>query len=254
MNYDMNNTTGGIDEFHTPLKRLPDRSIYEFEDKDPHFKREKQPSTTTDSKPEQLIPLNQISMKLSKTKLFTKQNDLFNRTTPKKSIYYRPPASANIDNQFGIKEFLPPRVQKKYSMAPKTSKSITSGGTEEEEEEINDIPTGEWVNPVMKRALSRQINREYEVKSILTHTIGILVLKLIDRILSIKINVSMYVNLIVYMVIIRIIMSGLKLLKGKDQCIDLPLNNRQRQLLGLNPLEEVLVSSRNPRPRYAKIT
>lgn len=275
MNHDTSNTTVGMDEFHTPLKRLPERKFYGLaENQDREVPRTTLTSEATESlfatddkdsftsipneKPEALMPLNKISLKLSKTKLFNKQTDLFSRTAPKKSIYYKPPSSSNIDNQFGIQEFLPPVILKKYPVVSKT-KNLTknvSGSTEAELEfePETQTPTGEWINPIMDVALSRQVNREAEIKSILTSIIGMLIVKLLERILVIKISgVSTYINVVVCIIALNISVRGFNLLKAKDQCLDLPLNNRQRELLGLNPLEDVFVAKPLQKPRYARV-
>lgn len=288
MSYDISNTTGGMDEFHTPLKRLPDRPVYgigrNYDHEMPHstfttknpqslFASETNTNdnvnnTTTQSNPEELVPLNKMSLKLSKSKLFNKQTDLFSRSVPKKAIYYKPPSSSNIDNQFGIEEFLPPPLHKKYPIVSKNRpyQSIT-GGDGQQVDQIDRIgqidqfnqpdqksnPTGEWINPVMKTALNRQTNKEYEIKLILTSIVTILAIKLLQRVVSLKFNISSFVNILICIIMMNMTFSGVKLIRAKDQCFDLPLSNHQRQLLGLDPVDDLFIAKPSMKPRYTKL-
>ncbi|EGV64008.1 hypothetical protein PSN45_003914 [Yamadazyma tenuis] len=227
----MNDSTANMSAFHTPLKRLPDRPInLELESK---LQREPPCKAVPEVSPqEELKPLNEIAIQLSKTKLTNKQNDLFSRSSSKKSVYYKPPSSSNIDNQFGIKSFLPPIIKRNYPLMATPTPEQQDLDTEQ-----TSIPTGEWENPVIQQALGRQVNRAVEIKRISTGVVVILWIQLVKKVVSV--NILHYpVSVIVLAQVLVILRCVYRLFKLKDQCVDLPLNNKQRVLLGLDTLDE----------------
>ncbi|KAI3405716.2 hypothetical protein KGF56_001322 [Candida oxycetoniae] len=130
-----------------------------------------------------------------------------------------------------------------------------------------DNPTGEWENPIVKQAIKRQINMEYYIKMLLRNLLYFSLILSFESILEkiilmyhiklkaqpiyvqmIKENqqISRMLNspylllierLILVPSIICILISTFTLLKGQDQCWDLPLNSTQRKLIGLKVVE-----------------
>lgn len=144
------------------------------------------------------------------------------------------------------------------------------GLKDEDEDEVDDQetsenPTGEWFNPIVREALKRQVRKEVEVKKIginliylftfkLAVAIGNYVLSLYEYKRMPFHNASYYppvrqdhlepgsasfyvmvsIRIIYGLFIFNCIMPCYRLCKTQDQCLDLPLNNHQRKLLGLN--------------------
>ncbi|KAK6457990.1 nuclear pore complex component-domain-containing protein [Scheffersomyces xylosifermentans] len=134
-------------------------------------------------------------------------------------------------------------------------------------EDYNKNPTGEWINPIMRQALARQINKEFEIKKCLKNVLYLISFSLFRSFatkllelyelkrrssityqlqhqyqkhgesdtfnLSENIYIVLFGRLVTAILILNIILSIIKLLKGQDQCKDLPLSDRQRQLIGL---------------------
>lgn len=211
--------------FYTPLKRLPDKPIT-F-----HKPQEIKYPKPTSQTPEVLKPLNEIAIQLSKTELLNKQNDLFSGSIPKKSVYYKPPSSSNVDNQFGIKTFLPPPVPRSFPLMKAPINSTTDNNETE-----TTVPTGEWENPVMIQALSRQVNKSDLLKRVLMLMVLLMVLALAlshtSGIVSSSLSVMAIVNGLLLMINVY------SFFCAQDQCLDLPLSNKQRVMLGLDPLDD----------------
>ncbi|CAK9435401.1 uncharacterized protein LODBEIA_P01280 [Lodderomyces beijingensis] len=256
------------------------------------FPSDNQPLLAKINKDERL--LSDIDFKLLQTKLSLdawdeaekhKINEIKTRDRP---LYYQPRATGvkNFHNE--IKDYLPPnvnlsRLSSKYSYsgfnnhyttAPRhdVKEIIASLRDDLEEEEDDEIgkrqeyenPTGQWESPVVKQALSRQVDLEYYTKMLLRNILYFLVLVSLESLVEKLIKIydvkfksqSVYIQmikenqqiyrllngpslllllgrLVVVPSIICIILAASKLIKGQDQCWDLPLNSRQRQLIGL---------------------
>lgn len=233
-------------------------------------------------------------------------------------MYYKPPSHDFKDGFYGIKDCLPPNVKlndqsqqeekdngfNKATKLPIFINAITAKRAKESnthaqvlqsirneinEDDIiddddpnNDNPQGSWENPIVKEAISRQINLEYQMKSLIRNIIYLMIFILfkssISKLLVLLLNarsisstkesdsqlynyshnnhmiipqssssssisvsntrtIAFYFVLITKLIIgyfiISIIIAGFKLLKGQDQCYDLPLTIHQRKLLGL---------------------
>lgn len=259
--------------FETPLKKLPNNSIGDIHfkqsiDRDHilegiDFHNEGRDIGPIEHKVgdfgANLTPLGNVPFKLY-------QNQGAQKTPPVKSgpIYYKPPSSNLRDTQYGIKSFLPPNVQ---LIKEKTNKVPLLVKYDREAEQINpstireDLsddetpttnPTGEWTSPIMKQALARQINKEYYLKKLLKNVLFFvfftLVKSLVGKIIFLYLAKKVYPpvdtsqydvsftvasRIIVSLFVINITISIVKLIKGQDQCLDLPLSDKQRQLIGL---------------------
>ena len=258
----------------------------------------------------------QTKLSLEKDKQW-KQQELEVVKRLDRPMYYKPPSHDFKDGFYGIKDCLPPNVKlndqspqqqeendNSFNKATKfpifinaaTAKRAKDNKThaqvlqsirnELNEDDINDNdddpnstdnPRGSWENPVVKEAISRQINLEYQMKSLIRNIIYLLIFilfkssisKLFLLLLTARTisptesdsqlynyshnnhminsqssplsnttsNLTFYFVLITKLImgyfIINIIISGFKLLKGQDQCYDLPLTIHQRKLLGL---------------------
>lgn len=239
----------------------------------------------------------QTKLAMKGKSLKDKESSIENGNIPR-PMYYRPPSANVEDTSYGIKNFLPPNVylgnnqqqqqQQKTKknkipimfgqQAPKfTTETILQSIRDEQDDEnvfeengdyVN--PSGDWMNPVMKQALNRQIDQEYEVKKLLKNLIYLITFILFKSLLkkviylydlklksqpyyiylknnpkyetyfsSDDINLYLFVisNLIMLVFIINIIWPLIKVLKGQDQCYDLPLSEKQRKLIGLKALD-----------------
>ncbi|QPG73428.1 hypothetical protein FOA43_000738 [Brettanomyces nanus] len=115
----------------------------------------------------------------------------------------------------------------------------------------SDIDTG-IDSPYTEIALKRIINKDYEGRKLLICILLLLTYRFIIALSNLAyirlelnhielvvqykdwISVLRYVHLIVYGVIcINIAASIIRLLKPQDKCLDLPLNNKQRKIIGL---------------------
>lgn len=230
-------TVGELDDFHTPLKKLDNKPI-----DDRLINRREIPKKIDDSSDE-LIPLNKLSEKVNQTKMFNKQKDLFNKTNIKPPIYYKPPSSSNIDNKFGIDGFLPPQITR--------SKQYSSKQIDQQTDE--NVPKGHWSNDYMKIALGRQVNKEFEAKTALRAAVILVSLTLINRFLALSYKSSVGIKVFSTLPLITMVLSMWKVLKAQDQCLDLPLTNRQRELIGLERVEEELIPKKKlEKTRYKK--
>lgn len=135
----------------------------------------------------------------------------------------------------------------------------------DEIEDENNNPTGDWFNPIVKEALRRQPRKEVEIKRIGANLLYLLAFRLSVAIGNYILTlyeyrrmpfqsvgryyppirhdhaqpgtVGFYAVLIIRVIygifILNCVLSFYRLTKGQDQCLDLPLNHKQRELLGL---------------------
>ncbi|CUM46386.1 uncharacterized protein AC631_03097 [Debaryomyces fabryi] len=152
-----------------------------------------------------------------------------------------------------------PEIYQKDSIFVKDDDEI------DEIEDANSNPTGDWFNPVVKEALRRQPRREVEIKIIGTNLLYLLAFKLSVAVGNYFLTLYEYkrmpfqsvggyyppirhdhthpgtvgfytilaIRVIYGIFLFNCILSFYRLTKGQDQCLDLPLNNKQRELLGL---------------------
>lgn len=236
-----------------------------------------------ENSPKIKYPINEALYKLNKAKMaLPSQNNLKSKTTTSKQpIYYKPPSSRSRDDQYGIKNFLPPNfnhmalkenknriplfpMEKKISISDILPKQPNN--TDDDDENAESVnPLGDWVNPIVKEALSRQVNEEYEVKSMVWNIIYIIAFHLIISFIKYLIllydnkklpfqksngfyppinqqlhieglesYVVMAIRIINLIFVLKCGRSLYMILKSQDQCHDLPLTDKQRKLLGLS--------------------
>ncbi|KAK6465292.1 nuclear pore complex component-domain-containing protein [Scheffersomyces coipomensis] len=159
-----------------------------------------------------------------------------------------------------------PNVSQLWKSIQQDSK-LQNKNVDEDELDDNDVfnsnrsATGEWMNPIVKQALARQINKEYELKKCMKFILAIIAFALIKslvlrmyilfqlkqiklkveyklhsaRILAINDNVYiiLFSRLIIGIFFINILISLINLFRDQDQCYDLPLSDEQRALIGL---------------------
>ena len=132
-------------------------------------------------------------------------------------------------------------------------------------EDANNNPTGDWFNPIVKEALRRQPRKEVEIKRIGTNLLYLLSFRLSVAVGNYILTLYEYkrmpfqsvggyyppirhdhthpgtagfyavliIRVIYGIFIFNCVLSFYRLTKGQDQCLDLPLNHKQRELLGL---------------------
>lgn len=135
----------------------------------------------------------------------------------------------------------------------------------DDNEDANSNPTGDWFNPIVKEALRRQPRKEVEIKRIGSNLLYFLAFRLSVAVGNYFLTlyefrrmpfqseggyyppirndqthpgtVSFYALLSIRVIygifIFNCLLSFYRLTKSQDQCLDLPLNNKQRELLGL---------------------
>lgn len=191
-------------DFYTPVKQLPNKPI-------------PPPILSTPPKDSSLHKLNNVpqTAKPIDPSLFT--------NSANSTIYYRPP-STTIDPHFGLKN----QVNTKPKLRLK--QPVT--------DDVDPV-SGNWTNPVMELALKRQINKEALVKEILTTILAILAMELSKRVVKMVVNFDLtsIVTLVEGIMTVYVVYNGVKLARGQDQCLDLPLSNKQRSMLGLKIIE-----------------
>lgn len=128
-----------------------------------------------------------------------------------------------------------------------------------------DEPTGEWYNPVVKIALLRQINKEKEFSRVSHNVIYIILFSILVEVWKrlvllylthklpfqnpyvyypkdVKVSPvysfygTIFVKIVGLLFITNILYGSYKLFKKQDQCTDLPLTNKQREMLGLTKI------------------
>lgn len=279
---------GNLPRLDHTLSRLPNNALSRM-----HFKTTQQKELTEAigiqlNKLSDKTSLNDIHLKILQTKLSLKaereieERKLEEIKSHDRPLYYQLPSSGVKDFYSEIKNFLPPNVNLGGSNATiknnmphfyrnklKTSDNQAQNrhDTEDEDEMEDDnssSPTGDWENPIVKQALSRQVDLEYYTKLLLRNILYLIVLLLFKSLarkftILYEINLkaqplykqmmynshfnfdtfvgSIYFNiaeqLITIWPLVSILISVARLLKGQDQCWDLPLSNNQRRLIGL---------------------
>ncbi|EDK42818.1 hypothetical protein LELG_00996 [Lodderomyces elongisporus NRRL YB-4239] len=247
------------------------------------------------------LSLSDIDFRILQTRLSlrAKDEETKSRADEVKShdrpLYYQP-RSTGLKNFYNeLKDYIPPNVQLdegivevntagsklaqkqyKYSYSSRDYdehdllQSIKDDLEEENEEalterDVSDNPTGEWENPIVKQAITRQVDLEYYVKMLLRNLLYFLILltfrSLIEKLIFLydtrlkaqpvyvqmlkenqQINrllmngqvMKLIGRLILIPSLLKLIFASFKLIKGQDQCWDLPLNSKQRELIGLN--------------------
>ena len=209
-------------------------------------------------------------------------NDSTDFINAREPVYYKPTSSSdNITG--GIKSFLPKGITLEDDTTPDNLRRSrrfplvniqdvdkehnTSKHGEEDIEEEEYMPTGEWTSPVVKEALRRQVNKEKECKKFILNLILFFVFRYILRLikdakdaiyesqqLPFQKNYENYLPLyqndrdggslfsysgiiqksVFLILFLNAATSLYKLLRKQDQCLDLPLTERQRGLIGLS--------------------
>lgn len=169
-------------------------------------------------------------------------------------LYYRPPVSSG--NFYGVKHLIPPQINRSF-FRPNEPKAPSALPAPESDPE-HSVPSGEWTSIVVQEALRRQVNTDTEFRRLGVNVLLVLAFQLAVRIaryvaalLQAEFSTPPghfqrptptvpYMNYVVTAVyglfFANIALALFRLLRSKDQCLDLPLTNRQRELCGLDPL------------------
>lgn len=211
-----------MSEFYTPLKKLPNKPI-PIEEVEGNIPK----THTTD--PSLNRDLKNLLRLPNKTTTSNTKFNLFKQTLSKPAVYYKP-VTTSVDLRFGVKPIPESKAFFGHNRRiPDTNQSNVD----------HEVP-GDWINPYMMQALSRQNTKELFIKNIMIcvmYIIGALLgERIIIRIVGNDYNVSFFCHLIIFGLIVNMVVNGSKLFQN-DQCLDLPLSNRQRVLLGLKPCD-----------------
>ncbi|RCK67845.1 hypothetical protein Cantr_03100 [Candida viswanathii] len=279
----------------TILQKLPDNSLSSLNFNTTRQERkqvQKQEEVVDEPLPTSTSSiLRDASFKVLQTKLSLKQQkkedqeELERIKRLDRPMYYKPPSSNFKDSFYGIKDCVPPNVKLldqetasdrltknripifvNYEETKHDPKEVLQSIRDEFDEGdlddyVTDNPTGAWENPIVKKALSRQVDLEHQLRVLLKNVLYLMVFSFfkssISKFVSIyelKLKTSQqpaYVNqehntssslefyllllskVVVVYFIINIVVPLIRLLKGQDQCYDLPLSIKQRKLLGL---------------------
>lgn len=189
--------------------------------------------------PQKSFTPSEIYFKLHQANLQSKLPTPNPDITPQKQpIYYKPP-SLTKGTQFGIQEFLPPSVSSGRTNKIPLERSKIQSTKATEEVTASEVPTGEWTNPIMTQALSRQINITFHIKKCFSTSLLILLSLLvrsgISKVAFLREN-QWYAYLswgVGTTLALNFLASLYYVVRGQDQCNDLPLSNKQRELIGL---------------------
>ncbi|CUM67059.1 uncharacterized protein PRCAT00004748001 [Priceomyces carsonii] len=250
--------------YKTPLKKLSNRSnqIGNYILEETKYENVEEPKEAPP-----VLDMKEMSFRLHQTKiaLEKQKSQTLEANGPRQSepIYYRPSSSTVKDLQQGIKRFLPPNF-KAYSNRQKNriplkniqqmldrNKIEFNEGNEEADEadeadlnSISNYPDSDWINPIFKEALRRQTSKTKEFYRLASVILIYLIYKLIRPIPKVLAYIFHTegrhiedTNWIMIPFWIFFFKTIYRLLKGSDQCYDLPLTNRQRTLLGLKLME-----------------
>ncbi|RCK54393.1 hypothetical protein Cantr_03984 [Candida viswanathii] len=279
----------------TILQKLPDNSLSSLNFNTTRQERmqvQKQEEIVSEPLPTSTSSiLRDASFKVLQTKLSLKQQkkeeqeELERIKRLDRPMYYKPPSSNFKDSFYGIKDCVPPNVKLldqetasdrltqnripifvNYEETKHGPKEVLQSIRDEFDEGdlddyVTDNPTGAWENPIVKKALSRQVDLEHQLKVLLKNVLYLMIFSFfrssISKFVSIyelklkssqqpaylhqehntSSSLEFYLLLLSKVVVVyftvNIVVPLIRLLKGQDQCYDLPLNIKQRKLLGL---------------------
>lgn len=167
-----------IEQFSTPLKRLPNPLVNEVRNEihilaqqpvseplpsgEPHVFSRTQHYRFFDSK----LPLEPISDVALGVKAAKPQDLLFSQKSSKAddAVYYRPLSTAGT---ILLKDFLPPPLPQATRNPIIISEPVSRVDLYEELDDDNlhtPAPSGEWTSPVVREALRRQVNKERQFR------------------------------------------------------------------------------------------
>lgn len=280
---------GNIPSLNHTLSRLPINSSSRMEFKTIQPKELLEIQDMQPAKPLDKTSLGDIHLKILQTKLAlkaereTEQRKLDEIQSHDRPLYYQLPSSGVKDFYNEIKDFLPPNVNLDGGNSKKNSvpyfyrnklhpidhfRAKTNSYLIEDDEDLDDYnsasPTGDWENPIVKQALSRQVDLEYYTKSLLRNVLYLIIILLFKSLIkniiilyelnlkaqplykqmmyNSRFNFDTFVGGIYFAIaeqmisawpLLNIFLSIAKLIRGQDQCWDLPLSNKQRKLIGL---------------------
>lgn len=173
-----------------------------------------------------------------------------------------------------LEDFIPPRIKQK-NKNPIIVSTGYKGNQEAADDESVDAPSGEWTSPVISEALRRQVNKEQQFKALWANVVRLFAFRMTllfgeylyhlykvayhdenqmyrntmwTRLYSLKQFQIAYSYALVgyahigdfqWILVALIAFNIVKLIRPQDQCKDLPLTNQQRELIGLQPLEQL---------------
>lgn len=172
-----------------------------------------------------------------------------------------------------LDDFIPPRIKQK-NKNPIIVSSAQCIYDKNHDDEPLDAPSGEWTSPVILEALNRQVNKEQQFKTLWTNLARLFSFHMIilsgeylyqlykiayydenqmyrntiwTKLYSLQEFQTIYSYALVgyahirdlqWILVAIIVVNAVRLIRPQDQCKDLPLTNQQRELIGLQPLEQ----------------
>lgn len=172
-------------------------------------------------------------------------------------------------------DFLPPKTLESTLKNPIIMPKVSQNTIVARDEELDDddeyfvaaAPSGEWRSPVVREAMGRQVNKERIFRSVVGNLVRLLVFHLVRAIVEYThrmyqmndaytqvvqrhtawanlvrndqgwvATVLPYLWHVQYVFIVGLMVGVVRLAWPQDQCLDLPLTEKQRQLIGLRPL------------------
>ncbi|SGZ46649.1 CIC11C00000003705 [Sungouiella intermedia] len=309
-----------IEQFSTPLKKLPNSSINDFRNDILHPPTEFSSNIATDSplsslsarsaesalsaaenqrsqlyklisesstmgsKPSSIsssilrsdfpVHLNEKYNSSTSSSLFATSKDMESKANG--AVFYKP---LSIEGPLLSKDFIPPPLQQSgrnpivSSLIYQTvNPNADFEDLEDDNDDIQTSPTGEWTSPVVIEALRRQVNKERIFKRVRANVLRFLGFHLVllfvayfFKLYQIKFydenklyrndswsqferlqfvqtitgafhKTAVYVHHVQWLFVLQIIWGTIELLRPQDQCADLPLTNKQRKLIGLKQI------------------
>lgn len=301
-----------IDQFSTPLKKLPTSSIYNLRNELHSQDHSHNPSIPEESgglKPEMsleslrlqlyklvsdispaglaqsvghgqsLQPLNESSLNQLDTipskGLFSQNNGSESKANG--AVFYKP---LSIEGPMLPQSMIPPPLKQTARNPFIVSEEAPGVSNANDFEDLDDddelfslsAPTGEWTSPVVIQALRRQVNKERIFKGVwrnillfaffhlsllfIAYFYQLYRLRFYDEnsvyrndawsqferleffvhVSELVVKASQFAHHFQWFFVLKVVWGVVQLVRPQDQCTDLPLTNKQRELIGLKPV------------------
>lgn len=230
----------------------------------PLGRREAAPRPEAPAPPAVPLTMREVSQQLAHVRLLNAARAESVAAAPKTDgpVYYSPPSS----HLSGVRPFLPPAPSGRrdaYALwqtraaAPAAAPASAAAAAAPASAATNDSldPMGEWLNPVAREALGRQVTKEEQFYALAYNVVLALALRAVTlvgrylkqlydtRVLAayryqpLSGTMSGYGEVLLNgsfaLILANALVALYRLLKPQDQCLDLALTNRQRRMLGL---------------------
>jgi hypothetical protein len=204
------------------------------------------------------LTMREVSQRLAQVRLLNaaRAESVAAAPTSDGPVYYSPPSS----HLSGVQSFLPPTAQPApsgrrdaYALWQTPAAAAVAAPAATTDDALD--PLGEWLNPVAREALGRQVNKEEQFYALAYYVALALALRAVTslgrylkqlydaRVLAayryqplggaLSGYGEVLLNVCFALILAHALVALYQLVKPQDQCLDLVLTNRQRRMLGL---------------------